>query len=133
MFLRWLNMRSWHARSRIGGNVRQKPASALAIRSSAYLLFGGQHGERRRVQQIARQTAEKQQRPIANVDDEIAHQQRVEAAVGAAKVRGVLEVQMAAADARVRTLRERWKKQENSSKQALQRFHKSSRCEHAEK
>lgn len=69
-----------------------------------YLLFGRQHGERRRVQQIARQTAKKQQRPIANVDDEIAHQQRVETAVGAAKVRGVLEVQVTAADARMRTL-----------------------------
>ena len=72
-----------------------------------YLLFGRQHGERRRVQQIARQTAEKQQRPIANVDDEIAHQQRVETAVGAAKVRGVLEVQVTTADARMRTLRAR--------------------------
>ena len=92
---------------------KQKPASASACAfacSAAYLLFGRQHGERRCVQQIARQTAEKEQRTIANVDDKVAHQQRVETAVGAAKVRGVLEVQMAAADARVRTLRVRWKK-----------------------
>ena len=110
------------------------PASASAnSHYPPHLLFGGQNGERRRVQQIARQTAEKQQRPIADVDDEIAHQQRVEAAVGAAKVRGVLEVQMAAADARVRTLTSAVEKQENSSKQALQRFHKLSRCERAEK